>query len=112
MRIAWKFITRIPSNAIIVVDENLPMTRGIGSRQTSRVRSTKLALEQARNFTKGAILASDSFFPFDDSVRLAAKYEIGAIIEQGDSINDKASIKAANEAVIPMVFTHRRAFWH
>ncbi len=112
MKTAWKFITRIPSNAIIVVDRNLPMTRGIGSRQTSRVRSTKLALEQAKGFTTGAILASDSFFPFDDSVKLAAQYGIGAIIEQGDSINDKASIVAANAAGIPMVFTHRRAFWH
>lgn len=112
MKVAWKFISRIPSNAIIVVDPAIPMTRGIGSRQTSRVRSTKLALEQAKNFTSGAILASDSFFPFDDSVKLAAQYGIGAIIEQGDSINDKASIEAANAAGIPMIFTHRRAFWH
>jgi phosphoribosylaminoimidazolecarboxamide formyltransferase/IMP cyclohydrolase len=112
MQIAWKFISRIPSNAIIIVDKDIPMTRGIGSRQTSRVRSTKLALEQAKGFTNGAILASDSFFPFDDSVKLAAQYGIGAIIEQGDSINDKASIEAADAAGIPMVFTHRRAFWH
>jgi phosphoribosylaminoimidazolecarboxamide formyltransferase/IMP cyclohydrolase len=112
MKTAWKFITRIPSNAIIVVDPDLPMTRGIGSRQTSRVRSTKLALEQAKGFTSGAILASDSFFPFDDSVKLAASYGIGTIIQQGDSINDKLSIKAADDAKIPMIFTHRRAFWH
>jgi phosphoribosylaminoimidazolecarboxamide formyltransferase/IMP cyclohydrolase len=112
MKVAWKFISRIPSNAIIIVDREIPMTRGIGSRQTSRVRSTKLALEQAKDFTSGAILASDSFFPFDDSVKLAAQYGIGAIIEQGDSINDKASIAAADAAGIPMIFTHRRAFWH
>jgi len=112
MKIAWKFITRIPSNAIIVVDKKLPMTRGIGSRQTSRVRSTKLALEQAKGFTNGAILASDSFFPFDDSIKLAVQYGVSAVIEQGASINDKASIKAADDAGIPMVFTHRRAFWH
>lgn len=112
MQIAWKFITRIKSNAIIVVDRDLPMTRGIGTGQTSRIRSTKIALDQAKEYTKGAILASDSFFPFDDGVKLAEKYNIGAIVQQGGSINDKASIDAANKAGIPMVFTGIRAFWH
>lgn len=112
MKIAWKFISRIKSNSVIIVDEKLPMTRGIGSGQTSRFRSTKIAIEQAGNHVKNAILVSDSFFPFDDSVKLAAKYKIGAIIQQGDSINDKLSIKAADNAGIPMVFTHTRAFWH
>jgi len=88
------------------------MTRGIGTGQTSRVRSVKLALEQAGNLAKGAVLASDSFFPFDDSVKLAAAAGISAIVQQGDSINDKESVLAANEAGVAMVFTHRRAFWH
>lgn len=112
MKIAWKFISRIRSNAIIVVDKKIPMTRGIGSGQTSRIRSTKIALEQAGKFAKGGILASDSFFPFDDSVKLAAKYGILAIVQQGMSINDKLSINAANKAGISMVFTNRRSFWH
>lgn len=112
MRIAWKFISRIKSNAIIVVDNDIPMTRGIGTGQTSRVRSTKIALQQAGAYAKGAILASDSFFPFDDSVQLAKKAGISAIIQQGGSINDKLSIDAANKAGMVMVFTQRRAFWH
>ena len=112
MELAWKFIGRIRSNSIIVVDKNLPMTRGIGSGQTSRIRATQIALEQAGKYTKGAILASDSFFPFDDSVKLAAKYGIGAIVQQGGSVNDKASITAANKAKIPMIFTQERKFWH
>ena len=112
MKITWRFILKIRSNAVIVVDKNLPMTRGIGSGQTSRVRATKIALEQAGKYTKGAILGSDSFFPFDDSVKLAAKYGIGAIVQQGGSVNDKASIDAANKLGLPMVFTHCRAFWH
>lgn len=112
MRIAWKFISRIRSNSIIIIDKDLPMTRGIGSGQTSRVRSTKIALEQAGKYTKDAILVSDSFFPFDDSVKLASKYGISAIIQQGGSINDKLSIDAADKAGITMVFTFRRAFWH
>ncbi len=112
MELAWKFISRIKSNTIIVVDEAMPMTRGIGSGQTSRVRATKIALDQAGKFVHDGILASDSFFPFDDSVNLAAKTGIGAIIQQGGSINDKASIEAANKAKIPMVITHERKFWH
>lgn len=112
MRIAWKFIGRIRSNSIIVVDKDIPMTRGIGSGQTSRVRATRIALEQAGEYANGAILASDSFFPFDDSVKLAAQYGIGAIVQQGGSINDKASIEAANVAGIPMVLTFERKFWH
>jgi len=112
MEIAWKFIGRIKSNSIIIVDKNLPMTRGIGSGQTSRIRSTKIALEQAGKNAKGAILASDSFFPFDDCVKLAAKAGIAAIIQQGGSINDKLSIEAANKAKIPMILTGERKFWH
>jgi phosphoribosylaminoimidazolecarboxamide formyltransferase/IMP cyclohydrolase len=112
MELAWKFIGRIKSNTIIVVDKSLPMTRGIGSGQTSRVRATRIALEQAGKHTKGAILASDSFFPFDDSVKLAKEGGIAAIVQQGGSINDKASIEAANKADVPMVFTSERKFWH
>lgn len=112
MKIAWKFISRIKSNSIIVLDRTLPMTRGIGSGQTSRVRSTKIALNQSGKFAKEGILASDSFFPFDDSVKLSAKAGISAIVQQGGSINDKVSISAADKAGIAMVFTGRRAFWH
>lgn len=112
MQIAWKFITRIKSNAVIVVDKKLPMTRGIGTGQTSRVRAAKIALQQAGKFASEAVLASDSFFPFDDSVKLAAEHGIKTIVQQGGSINDKASIEAADKAGITMVFTNRRAFWH
>jgi len=112
MEVAWKFVSRIKSNSVIVVDGKLPMTRGIGSGQTSRVRSTKIGLEQAGQYTKGGILASDSFFPFSDSVEAAAKAGITAIIQQGGSIRDQDSIDAANKAGIVMVFTGRRAFWH
>jgi phosphoribosylaminoimidazolecarboxamide formyltransferase/IMP cyclohydrolase len=112
MQIGWNFISKIRSNTILVVDETIPMTRGIGSGQTSRVRSTRIALEQAAEKTKGGILVSDSFFPFPDSVELAAKHGIKAIVQQGGSLKDQLSIDAANKAGIPMVFTNRRAFWH
>lgn len=112
MQIAWQFISRIKSNSVIIVDAQLPMTRGIGSGQTSRIRSTKIALHQAGNLTKGAILASDSFFPFSDSVILAAENGIAAIVQQGGSIRDQDSIDEANKVGIAMVFTGKRAFWH
>jgi len=112
MDIAWKFIGRIKSNTVIVVDKDIPMTRGIGAGQTSRVGSTEIALNQAGEYVRGGILASDSFFPFDDCVKMAADYGIGAILQQGGSSQDKASIAAANAAGIPMVFTGERKFWH
>lgn len=112
MQIGWNFITRIKSNTVIILDKTFPMTRGIGSGQTSRVRSTKIALEQAGSHTKGGILVSDSFFPFADSIELAVKHGITAVIQQGGSINDQKSIDAADKAGIPMIFTGRRAFWH
>lgn len=112
MKLAWKFIGRIKSNTILVMDKRLPMTRGIGSGQTSRIRSAKIALEQAGEHVKGAILASDSFFPFDDTVKLATKLGISAIVQQGGSVNDKLSIEAADKAGIPMVTTGERKFWH
>lgn len=112
MKFGFKAVKAVRSNAVLVVDKNIPMTRGIGSGQTSRIGATKIALEQAGDFAKGGILISDSFFPFDDCVKLAAQYGIGAIVEQGGSVNDKLSIDAANKFGIPMVFSGRRAFRH
>ncbi|MDO8609747.1 MAG: bifunctional phosphoribosylaminoimidazolecarboxamide formyltransferase/IMP cyclohydrolase [bacterium] len=112
MKIAWKFTTKIRSNTILIMDKDLPMTRGIGSGQTSRIGSAKIALEQAGKYCDNAVLASDSFFPFPDCVEMASQNKISAIIQQGGSINDQMSIDAADKAKIAMIFTHRRAFWH
>ncbi|MCX6792260.1 MAG: bifunctional phosphoribosylaminoimidazolecarboxamide formyltransferase/IMP cyclohydrolase [Candidatus Gottesmanbacteria bacterium] len=112
MKIIWKAIARIRSNTVAVMDSTLPIVRGIGAGQTSRVLSTKIALERAGKYARGGILASDSFFPFDDSVSLAAKAGIVAIVQQGGSVRDQASIDAANASGITMVFTGQRVFWH
>ncbi|OGE31458.1 bifunctional phosphoribosylaminoimidazolecarboxamide formyltransferase/IMP cyclohydrolase [Candidatus Daviesbacteria bacterium RIFCSPHIGHO2_02_FULL_36_13] len=112
MKFGIKCVKSVKSNSVLVVDKEIPMTRGIGSGQTSRVGATKIALEQAGEFNNSGILISDSFFPFDDSVNLAAHYGIAAILEQGGSVNDKLSIKAADKAGIAMVFSGRRSFRH
>lgn len=112
MQFGFKCVKAVRSNAVLVIDKDIQMTRGIGSGQTSRIGATKIALEQAGDLAKGGILISDSFFPFDDSIKLAARYKISAIVEQGGSVNDQASIDAADQAGIPVVFTKRRAFRH
>lgn len=106
----WKVVKHVKSNAIVLAADN--MTVGVGAGQMNRVGAAKIALEQAGEKTKGAVLASDAFFPMGDTVELAAKYGITAIIQPGGSIKDEESIKAANEHGIAMVFTGVRHFKH
>ncbi|KKQ37786.1 MAG: IMP cyclohydrolase [Candidatus Roizmanbacteria bacterium GW2011_GWA2_37_7] len=112
MIVAWKCIARVKSNAILIVDQKIPMTRGIGTGQTSRIGAAKIAVAQAGRYLTGAILASDAFFPFSDTVELAAKHKIACIVQPGGSVRDQDSIDAANKAGIVMVFTGQRVFWH
>jgi phosphoribosylaminoimidazolecarboxamide formyltransferase / IMP cyclohydrolase len=110
MLFAWKIVKHIKSNAIVVT--NNQTTLGVGAGQMNRVGSVKIALERVGEKAKGAILASDGFFPFDDSVRTAADAGIGAIIQPGGSLRDKDSIQAANELGLVMVLTGMRHFLH
>ncbi len=107
---AWKVCKHVKSNAIVVTSDRT--TLGVGAGQMNRVGSVKIALEQAGEKAKGAILASDGFFPFDDSVRTAAAAGITAIVQPGGSLRDKDSIKAANELGLLMVLTGVRHFLH
>ncbi|MEH2309317.1 bifunctional phosphoribosylaminoimidazolecarboxamide formyltransferase/IMP cyclohydrolase [Nostoc sp.] len=107
---AWKVCKHVKSNAIVVTSDRT--TIGVGGGQMNRVGSVKIALEQAGEKAKGAILASDGFFPFDDSVRTAAAAGITAIVQPGGSLRDKDSIKAANELGLLMVLTGVRHFLH
>ena len=91
---------------------NEKRTLGVGAGQMNRVGAAKIALEQAGEAAKGAVLASDAFFPFGDTVETAVKHGIAAIIQPGGSIRDEESIKAADEAGIAMVFTSIRHFKH
>ena len=107
---AWKVCKHVKSNAIVVTSDRT--TLGVGAGQMNRVGSVKIALEQAGAKAQGAILASDGFFPFDDSVRTAAAAGITAIVQPGGSLRDQDSITAANELGLVMVFTGVRHFLH
>ena len=107
---AWKIAKHVKSNAIVVTKERT--TLGIGAGQMNRVGAAKIALEQAGEPAKGGFLASDGFFPFDDSVRTAAAAGISAIIQPGGSLRDKDSIAAANELGLVMIMTGTRHFLH
>jgi phosphoribosylaminoimidazolecarboxamide formyltransferase/IMP cyclohydrolase len=108
----WRIVKHVKSNAIAVVRDN--HTIGVGAGQTNRVGSAEIALEQAKaaGFTEGLILASDGFLPFDDTVALAAKYGVTAIVQPGGSIRDEDAIKKADELGITMLFTGVRHFKH
>ncbi|WP_017324451.1 bifunctional phosphoribosylaminoimidazolecarboxamide formyltransferase/IMP cyclohydrolase [Synechococcus sp. PCC 7336] len=107
---AWKVCKFVKSNAIVVAKDG--RTLGIGAGQMNRVGAAKIALEQAGDRAQGAVLASDGFFPFGDSVTHAAAAGIAAVIQPGGSIRDRESIDAANVAGIPMICTGIRHFLH
>ncbi len=107
---AWKVCKHVKSNAIVATKNRT--TIGVGAGQMNRVGSAKIALEQAGSQAQGATLASDGFFPFDDSVRTAAAAGIKAIVQPGGSMRDNDSIAAANELGIVMIFTGVRHFLH
>jgi len=100
----------VKSNAIVVVKDRQVL--GVGAGQMNRVGSARIALGQAGEKAHGAILASDAFFPFRDTVDQAARAGIKVIVQPGGSMRDEESIKAANEHGIIMVFTGMRHFKH
>ena len=107
---AWGVAKHVKSNTIVFVKDGA--TVGIGAGQMSRIDSTEIAHKKAAGKDKGAVMASDAFFPFRDNVDLAAKIGITAIIQPGGSIRDQDSIDSANQNKIAIVFTGRRHFRH
>jgi phosphoribosylaminoimidazolecarboxamide formyltransferase/IMP cyclohydrolase len=107
---AWKAVKHVKSNAIVVAKNN--MTLGIGGGQVNRIWPTQMSLERAGEAAKGAVLASDAFFPFSDVVQAAAKAGITAIIQPGGSMKDQDSIDECNKHGIAMIFTGMRHFKH
>ena len=110
---SWKVAKFVKSNAIVYGRNN--MTIGVGAGQMSRVNSARIAsikAEHAKLEVKGAVMASDAFFPFRDGIDQAAEAGITAVIEPGGSMRDDEVIAAANEHGMAMVFTGMRHFRH
>ncbi len=113
--VSWYIGMGVRSNGIAISKNGC--TLGIGAGQQDRVTAVRLALEKAvsrghQDELKGAVLASDGFFPFKDSIDMAADYGIKAIAQPGGSVKDPEVIDACNERGIAMVFTCERAFGH
>lgn len=112
MNFGWRIVKHVKSNAIVVVKDGA--TLGVGAGQMNRVGSAMIALEEAKNAgaTEGLVLCSDGFLPFDDTVELASKYGVTAIVQPGGSIRDEDCVKKANEKGITMLLTGMRHFKH
>lgn len=110
LRFAWKACQHVKSNAIVFAQEEA--TVGIGGGQPNRVDCVRIAIQRAGEKAKGAVMASDAFFPFPDSVEVASSAGIRAIIHPGGSVRDADSIAAADAAGIAMVTTGTRHFRH
>ncbi len=107
---AWKVVKFVKSNAVVIA-KNLA-TIGIGTGQPSRVGAVRVAIENACKSPKGAVIASEAFFPKDDAIKLVKKYGIKAIIQPGGSIEDEKIIDLCNKYHISMIFTGIRHFRH
>ncbi len=110
LRFGWRMVRHVRSNAIVfsLADRLV----GVGAGQMSRVDSVKIAAMKAGDRSRGAVMASDAFFPFPDGVEEAARAGITAVIQPGGSIRDEEVIEAANRLGLAMVFTGRRHFRH
>lgn len=107
---AWKVVKHVKSNAIVIAGNN--QTLGVGAGQMNRVGAAEIAIKQAGEQARGAVMASDAFFPFADTVEAAARAGITAIIQPGGSLRDEDSIHAADKYGITMIFTGMRHFKH
>jgi phosphoribosylaminoimidazolecarboxamide formyltransferase / IMP cyclohydrolase len=107
---AWKIVKHVKSNAIVFALKD--RTVGVGAGQMSRVDSAKIAVMKAQRPTKGAVVASDAFFPFRDGLDVAAAAGATAVIQPGGSVRDAEVIAAADEHGMTMVFTGIRHFRH
>lgn len=110
MQFAWKVVQHVRSNAIVFAQR--ATTVGVGGGLPSRVDAVHLAAAKAGDKAKGAVMASDAFFPFPDGIEAAAAAGIAAVIQPGGSIRDTEVIEAANRLGIAMVFTGTRHFRH
>ena len=110
LEFGWTIVRQVKSNAITVSGNS--SLYGVGAGQMSRVDSVRIALEKAGERARGGVLASDAFFPFPDSIPLAAEAGIKAIVQPGGSVKDPDVIAAAKELGLTMLLTGVRHFKH
>ncbi len=110
LRFAWSIVRHVKSNAIAVTRDRALC--GAGAGQMSRVDSVEIALQKSGDRSQGAVLASDAFFPFPDSIDRAAQAGITAVIQPGGSKRDQEVIDACDRHKLAMIFTGRRHFKH
>lgn len=110
LRFAWIVCKHTKSNAIVIARETKAV--GIGGGVTSRVDAARLAVTKAGDRAKGAVLASDAFFPYPDAVEVAAAAGVTAVIQPGGSLNDEEAIATCDKHAMAMVFTGIRHFRH
>lgn len=110
LRFAWKVAPHVRSNAIVFAGERA--TVGIGGGLPSRVDAVRLAAAKAGGRARGAVMASDAFFPFPDGIEVAAAAGVTAVIQPGGSVRDEEVVGAANRLGLSMVFTGARHFRH
>lgn len=107
---AWRVCKASKSNAVVLAKEETLISSGVG--QQDRKRACQLAVEKAGKRARGAVAASDGFFPFPDGPEILIRAGVKAIIQPGGSIRDKLTIDLCNKYKIPMVFTGLRGFRH
>ncbi|MEK6250266.1 MAG: bifunctional phosphoribosylaminoimidazolecarboxamide formyltransferase/IMP cyclohydrolase, partial [Planctomycetales bacterium] len=110
LQFAWIMVRAVKSNAIVLCKNC--MLLGAGAGQMSRIDSVEIAIRKAGDQAGGSTLASDAFFPFSDSIGMAAAAGVTAIIQPGGSRKDEDVIAACNQHEIAMIFTGRRHFKH
>jgi phosphoribosylaminoimidazolecarboxamide formyltransferase/IMP cyclohydrolase len=110
LEVAWKTVARVKSNAIVVAKDGT--TLGVAGGQTNRIDAARQALDRAGEGARGAVLASDGFFPFGDVLELCRERGIAVVVEPGGSMRDQESIDMANEAGITLLLTGERHFRH
>ena len=113
LEFALKVVKHTKSNAIVLAKDKMLLASGVG--QTSRVDALKQAIEKAKSFDnsiEGGVMASDAFFPFADSVEIAHKAGVTAVVQPGGSMRDKDSIEYCDNNNMSMVFTGVRHFKH
>jgi phosphoribosylaminoimidazolecarboxamide formyltransferase/IMP cyclohydrolase len=110
LRFAWGMVRHVKSNAIVLCKDRTLL--GTGAGQMSRVDSTEIAITKSGDRVAGAVLGSDAFFPFPDSIEKAGAAGVTAIIQPGGSKNDEAAVATCNQFGIVMVLTGRRHFKH